>query len=687
MEGMGKVHFPVTAARPEAQAFIDQGVAQLHSFLYFEAERSFRQAARIDPDCAMAYWGMAMANENNGRRARAFLVEARKRQDRLTPREHLYLDALEAHHKEHGDDKARRQAWLEGLETIVQQHPDDQNAQAWLAMVAWQNGRSDGIGSRQAVDLMIDSVLRAEPMHPGALHYRIHLWDGFRAERALPAAKLFGPAAPGIAHAWHMPGHTYSQLKRYADAAYQQEASARVDHAYMIRERVMPFEIHNYVHNNQWLAQNLGHIGRAHDGIAVARNLVELPRDPARSTKDDEGSAQRAGRGRWAEVLIRYELWDDLLAADASGALDWSDVPAERIARAYALGLAYAARQDKARLAEQVAALKALPKPQGNKPAGAVLASLAYAPTSITLDGALAELEGYQQLAAGDISGAFEHFAKAVHMPAESLARAHLAARNYGLAESIAREAVNRDANQVPPLAAYVEVLHAAGKDDEAQRQYAKLMVLACYADEDLPACQRLAKVAAGWKQRHEVSKVSDDSAANRPVDLQTLGPLTWSPSSAPPLSLTDTDGKTWNLAEHLGKGKNVLVLFYLGGRCAHCLEQLQAFGKERDALAALNTELVAVGTDPVEAAKSLKSGASGNRFPMPLLANPGLEAFKAYHAFDDFEDLPVHGAILIDARGGIRYQRISAEPFMDVAFMKTEVARVNRMLKNSGTH
>src|SRR5437870_5338275 len=66
MGNTGNVHFPVTTASPEAQKFIDQGIGQLHGFWYFEAERSFRQAAALDPDCAMAYWGMAMANTNNG---------------------------------------------------------------------------------------------------------------------------------------------------------------------------------------------------------------------------------------------------------------------------------------------------------------------------------------------------------------------------------------------------------------------------------------------------------------------------------------------------------------------------------------------------------------------------------------------------------------------------------------------
>src|SRR5438128_822432 len=74
MQGMGRIQFAVTTARPEAQAFVNQGVGQLHSFYYFEAERSFRQAAAIDPDCAMAYWGLAMANVNNAKRAKGFLA-------------------------------------------------------------------------------------------------------------------------------------------------------------------------------------------------------------------------------------------------------------------------------------------------------------------------------------------------------------------------------------------------------------------------------------------------------------------------------------------------------------------------------------------------------------------------------------------------------------------------------------
>ncbi len=479
MPGMGKVHFAATTKKPEAQAFIDQGVAQLHSFLYFEAERSFRQAAKIDRDCALAYWGMAMANANNPKRARGFLKESRKRTQGISRRETLYIEALEAFLAETGTPKSRRQSFLKGLESIVQEFPDDLDGRAWLAMVAWQNGWEDGIGSRQALDMVLDTVFQAEPMHPGAHHYRIHLWDGTKPSRAVKSAALFGSAAPGIAHAWHMPGHTYTELKRYADAAYQQEASARVDHAYMIRDRVMPFEIHNYAHNNQWLCTTLCHLGRVRDAVTVARNLVEQPRDPQKNGPNDGGSPQRSGRIRWAEALARYELWDELIDATTSAALDWSSISYEQEQKAYFLGQAYAAKNDQAKLAEQIKALKKIA-------AGAAKSTLA-------------ELEGHELLARGEIAQAFEHFAKASSMRPEALARAHLKARNYGFAESTIRDAVKKNPNQVSVLAAQVEVLQAAGKDQEARDACRQLTGAAKWADRDLPVIRRLDKVLPSW--------------------------------------------------------------------------------------------------------------------------------------------------------------------------------------------
>ena len=97
------------------------------------------------------------------------------------------------------------------MEAVVQECPEDPDARAWLAMLIWQN---ENVGpSRQAVDGLLEYVEKAEPLHPGAHHYRIHLWDGKKPERALRSAALYATTAPGIAHAWHMPGHTYNRTE------------------------------------------------------------------------------------------------------------------------------------------------------------------------------------------------------------------------------------------------------------------------------------------------------------------------------------------------------------------------------------------------------------------------------------------------------------------------------------------
>ena len=666
MAGMGKSPFPATTKKSEAQAFIDQGVAQLHSFYYLESERSFRQAAKIDPTCATAYWGMAMSNVNNAKRAKEFLKEARKRAGSASRREQLYIEALEAYYKDGDSDRNRQQNLIKGLETIVQDFPEDLNARAWVAMTAWQFA-GNGIVSRQSIDSMNESVLQSEPMHPGAHHYRIHLWDGVKPIRAEKSAALFGPAAPGIAHAWHMPGHTYTGLKRYAEAAHQQEASARVDHAYMFRDRVMPFEIHNYAHNNQWLCTSLSHIGRVRDAITVARNLVEQPRDPNKNGPNDGGSPQRSGRMRWAEVLTRYELWDDLIEATNSNALDWSNIPIEQSEKAYALGQAYAAKQDAKKLAEQIEALKKLNIPQAKT--------------------ALAELEGYQLLARGEVGPAFDQFAKASSMRPEALARAHLAARNFGFAESTAKKGVEQNPNLVAPLAALVEILHASGKEKDAVLAYRKLVPIARWADRDLPVFRRLDPVLTQWKAEkntlapllESINGQDSDSAQFNRIDLTTLGPLGWTPSPCKPFSSKDTSGKAWSITEQ--KGKNVLLIFFLGGKCAHCMQQLQEFGKQYDALKKVNVETVAIGSDDADATKALKNNKDAIKFPMAMLADPKLELFKRYGAYDDFENQPLHGTFLIDSQGNIRFQRISADPFLDVEFIKTEAERVNRIL------
>ncbi len=341
LDGMGNVHFPVTTREPLAQRFFDQGIAQLHGFWYFESERSFRQVAALDPDCAMAYWGMAMSNPGNEKRAKGFIAEAVKRKDKVSDRERRYIDAL-AKYWEAGEDKKleRTRAYTRALEELLYEYPDDVEAKAFLALHLW-NSRNAGerIQSYLAVDALLDQVFQVNPMHP-AHHYRIHLWDIEKPEKALLSSALCGPSLPGVAHMWHMPGHIYSRLKRYDDACYQQEASARVDHAHMMRYRLLPDQIHNFAHNNEWFIRNLIHVGRVKDALALAKNMLELPRHPKYNLPTRSGCSASYGRQRMWDVLRTFELWEEMVQLAETPYLEATSDESEQIGRLTNLAIA-----------------------------------------------------------------------------------------------------------------------------------------------------------------------------------------------------------------------------------------------------------------------------------------------------------------------------------------------------------
>ncbi len=341
MEGTGNVTFPATTKSELAQKFINQGVGQLHGFWYFEAERSFRQAAAIDPDCAIAYWGMAMANTNNSKRAQDFIKEAVQRKSKASDREQQYIDALSAYLTTPANkDKQRKEAYLLALEKIALDSPDDLEAKAFLCLQIWLNRSVQPIQSYLGTDALLHEILAKNPMHP-VHHYVIHLWDLKKPELALKSASLCGQSAPSIAHMWHMPGHIYSRLKRYNDAVWQQEASARVDHAQMIRDRVLPDQIHNFAHNNEWLIRNLLYTGRVRDAVDLAKNMTELPRHPRYNTVSRRGSSASYGRLRLFAALNQNEMWPEMIRLCNSPYLEPTGVEAEQIKRLRYLGRAY----------------------------------------------------------------------------------------------------------------------------------------------------------------------------------------------------------------------------------------------------------------------------------------------------------------------------------------------------------
>jgi peroxiredoxin len=699
MGGTGPCHLAITSSVPDVQQFVDQGVGQLHGFWYFEAERSFRQAAKLDPNCAMAYWGMAMANINNDKRAKSFIKEATKRKDLASERERRWIDALADYYAD-GDkeNKDRRRDLVRAYEALIEDFPDELEAKAFLAVLIWQNDNSGWpISSHEAVNALLREILAAEPMHP-VHHYRIHLWDGDRAKRALKAAAKCGQSAPAVAHMWHMPGHTYSALKRYDDAAWQQEASNRVDHAYMIRDGVLPDQIHNYAHNSEWLIRDLIYIGRAHDAIRMAKNMLESPRHPKYNTLEKGGVSASYGRERLYQVLTRYELWSDLVALAETTYLPPSEDHGEKVKRLRALGVAHhelghaeevdkiVAELEDLLLAETIArqkdendAEKQGEEAKEEKDKRSERRRKARDGRDGRLDPprkALYELWGLQTLADGQKEIALNLLARA-DVPRDRLARIYLAAGNADKAIELANAEVNDNANQVQPLANQIAILHAAGKTADASEAFNKLRELATQADLDLPVFARLApfaqelSFAADWRLPY----AAKDDVGERPA-LDSLGPLTWRPSPAPDFTLTAPDGRAVSLADY--RGRPVVVVFYLGFGCLHCVEQLNKFAPLTEKFREQGIELLAISTDDeIDLEKSIAACQTEGGFPFPILSNGGNEVFRRFRVYDDFEDAPLHGTFLIDGQGLIRWQDISYEPFTDAEFLLQESKRL----------
>ena len=740
LELPASVRFPITCSSEPAQAFFEQGVAQLHGFWFLEAERSFRQVAALDPDATMAYWGIALANIDDPARARWFARTAWLKRGIVSEREQRWVDALARYYGVEGPDepkgleapdtrrdlvteddaeqyadapkpkepdKAATERYIKDLEELVWDYPDDIEAKALLANQLWL-ARNQGLPttSRMAVEALLQDVFAVEPMHP-AHHYRIHLWDAAdSAKRVVDSAVKCGLSWPLCAHNWHMGGHIFARLGRHADASYQQEASARVDHAYMTRDWVLPDQIHNFAHNNEWLCRSLRHEGRLAESLELAKNMIELPRHPEFNVLENPRGSASYGRRRLLEGLELFEQWDTLRDVAATMYLEPHDTSTDGAARAFALGKASAFLEDSAGLETALAELERLEALARAERAAALDRAERKALDS---DKKPEEVKGAMQKAlerhARELSELRDQRASLVALQnvldqeavADNLKvlkdkrfeRAHLARMmvEHGLAlddkkvvdeaVELAREAVKGRDGQIYDHASLAHVLHAAGLEEEALEVFDRVREWSAPIDLSLPVFQRLQTLAlarglgADWR----VAARQAEDVGER-VDLDTLGPAHWCPPKAPAWRMPDAFGREHALADW--SGRPVLVVFFLGFGCVHCVEQLQALAPMTDTFRAAGIDIVTVGLQtPEELTTSIGDDPDDTGYPFPVLADPDHVHFKAYRAYDDFEEAPLHGTYLVDGAGFVRWLDISHEPFMNVDFLLEEAQRL----------
>lgn len=257
LTGVGNVHLEITG-KPEAQFWFNQGLNLLHDFWDYEALRAFEQGVRVDPQCAMCYWGLYKAesfyHSNSPGYAAEALAKAVSLKDRISTQERLYIEA-----------SAAPSAKAPGIwRQIVKKYPTDTQARIFLA---------NSIGGKEALELL-QSVLKEEPMNSAANHYYVHNVEGSdHPEDALHSAEILAGLAPSSGHMVHMPGHIFFRMGDYTLAEQAFAASMQTDERYMQEQHVKPEDDWNYVHNLMYAIANLMEEGKMKEATSLSAKL------------------------------------------------------------------------------------------------------------------------------------------------------------------------------------------------------------------------------------------------------------------------------------------------------------------------------------------------------------------------------------------------------------------------------
>lgn len=421
--GYSDHHHAITTTNPQTQAFFDQGVRLLFAFNHAEAIRSFREAARLDPDCAMCWWGVAFALGSNinlpqqpdaAAPAVAAIQKARSLEPKASPEETAWIEALAVRYSTdpNTNQHALDEMFAAAMGKLWAAYPNDLDAGTFYAESMmdtqpwdyWQADAKTPKGHGGEIVSTLESVLAREPRHPGALHLYIHAVEASTTpERAEAAADKLEPLMPAAGHIVHMPSHIYFRVGRYGDAAKVNALAASKDEEYIAACQAQGFyPLAYYNHNIHFLWTSSEMLGRHQAADDAARRLI----------KSAQAGLPLAAQLPPVQLYLfvplvtdlRFGKWDAALAeARPSAALKL-----DTAVSLYGRGFAYAnkhdfknAQQDRALLSKMIAN-RDLAAIDGFGFPGTQMAELGLA----LLDGEIARQQG-------KLDSALAHFAKA----------------------------------------------------------------------------------------------------------------------------------------------------------------------------------------------------------------------------------------------------------------------------------
>ncbi|HKE10480.1 MAG TPA: hypothetical protein VKE73_02820 [Myxococcota bacterium] len=369
-DNLGSYSHPITTKSALAQQYFDQGLRLVYGFNHDEARRAFEEAARLDPDAAMAYWGIAYTLGPNynlprdpGRDHEACLAvaKAQAKVSGASERERGYVSAIATRYADPppADRRSLDEAYAQAMQGLAERFPDDLDAatlhaESMMDLDPWELWTRHGKPRPGTLEIVatLESVLRRDPDHPGANHYYIHAVEASPSpERGLASAERLASLVPGAGHLVHMPSHIYMRIGRYDDAVVANQRAIAVDEAYIASQKVQGvYAMMYYPHNIHFLYMAAAFDGRSAESVQAADKLAQkVPPDMVLSMPGPMESFLTAP----PLARVRFGKWEEILAQP----LPPESLPYATAISHYARGLAYLRT---ARVREAKAELSAL---------------------------------------------------------------------------------------------------------------------------------------------------------------------------------------------------------------------------------------------------------------------------------------------------------------------------------------
>jgi tetratricopeptide (TPR) repeat protein len=419
---LGKLHVPITTANARAQAYFDQGMRLTYAFNHAEAARAFRAAQRLDPNCAMCYWGEALVLGPNINApmfpaavapAASAAARASSLAARATPAEQALIQAVSKRYTENppADRAPLDQAYADAMADAARAFPANDNIQVLFAESVmdlspwdyWQAGGAQPKGRTADMVAALETVLKRNPSHPGAIHYYIHAVEAStQPERALPHARRLAAQTPGAGHIVHMPSHIYYRLGYYKDALKSNIDAIAIDEKYFRNAASDPvYKGAYYPHNIHFVMVSALMGGDARTALGAAAKLDKaLPPEMLK----DFAMMQPVKAAQYFSH-VQFSQPDTLLALPDPG----SDLALVKAMWHYARAVGHARKGAVEQGRQEVAAIEAIERSGALKPVVD-----AKVPAQEIAHTARAVATGRLADAQGDLAGAIKAYQEAV---------------------------------------------------------------------------------------------------------------------------------------------------------------------------------------------------------------------------------------------------------------------------------